>query len=351
MKQLNEHQVIERVVERLAELLDLNPSEANVRQPAGEGTETLIDLGGARFVIEWKGSGAAAPVARAAEQVGRHAGGSRGRVIPLVAVPFMGAAGRDRCEAASVNWLDLSGNARIVAPGLRVDIEGKPNRFKSRGRPSSAFAPKSSRIARWLLIHPEQSATQREIAKETDVGEGFTSRIVSKLEQDALVIRDPNGAIRVRDPDLLLDAWKEDYDFSKHRILRGHLPARTGDELLGTLAARLRKEDIPYAATGLAAAWALTRFAAFRIVTLYVSEGPAHEVLSRFGLREEEQGENVWLVIPNDHGVFHGAGEHGDIRCVHPVQAYLDLAAHPERAKEAADELRSRFLSWRRNGH
>jgi hypothetical protein len=36
---------------------------------------------------------------------------------------------------------------------------------------------------------------------------------------------------------------------------------------------------------------------------------------------------------------------------VHPVQAYLDLAAHPERAKEAADELRSRFMSWRRNGH
>ena len=351
MKLLNEHQALDRVVERLAELLDLDPSEANVRQPTGEGPDALVDLGGARFVIEWKGSGAAAPVAGAAEQVRRYAGGSRGRVIPLVGVPCMGAAGRVRCEAASVNWLDLSGNARIVAPGLRVVIEGKPNRFKSRGRPASAFAPKSSRIARWLLVHPEQAATQREIAKATDMDEGFTSRIVSRLERDALVVRDTSGAIRVRDPDLLLDAWKEDYDFSKHLILSGHVPARSGDELLGTLVGRLRKEAIPYAATGLAAAWLLTRFAAFRTVTVYAAEGPGSDVLARLGVREADQGANVWLVIPNDQGVFHGAGEHGDMRCVHPVQAYLDLAAHPERAKEAADELRSRLMSWRRDGH
>jgi hypothetical protein len=29
------------------------------------------------------------------------------------------------------------------------------------------------------------------------------------------------------------------------------------------------------------------------------------------------------------------------------VQAYLDLLAHPERAKEAAVELRSRALKWK----
>jgi hypothetical protein len=258
----------------------------------------------------------------------------------------MGAAGRERCEAAGVGWLDLSGNARIVAPGLRLIIEGQPNRFRRPGRPLSAFAPKSARIARWLLMHPNQAATQREIARVTDVDEGFTSRIVSRLEEDDLVIREPNGAIRAREYDLLLDAWREDYDFSKHRILRGHLPARSGDELLGLLAGRLRKETILYAATGLAAAWMLTRFAAFRTVTLYLAEGPGRDVLSRLGVREDEQGANVWLVVPNDHGVFHGASERDNIRCVHPVQVYLDLLGQPERAKEAAEELRARWLRW-----
>ena len=35
------------------------------------------------------------------------------------------------------------------------------------------------------------------------------------------------------------------------------------------------------------------------------------------------------------------------IATVHPVQAYLDLQAHPERAKEAANEIRSRLLRWK----
>jgi hypothetical protein len=37
------------------------------------------------------------------------------------------------------------------------------------------------------------------------------------------------------------------------------------------------------------------------------------------------------------------------VRCVHPVQAYLDLKAQPERAAEAADRLRTERLTWGRN--
>jgi hypothetical protein len=338
-------------VERLAELLGLARADADIRpQAAGHRPDLVVALGGKTFVIEWKSSGAAAPVSMAAELVRSYAVELGGEVVPLVAVPYMGATGRELCDAAGVGWLDLSGNARIIAPGLRVLIEGKPNHFKRRGRPSSAFAPKSARIARWLLMHTDRSWTQREIAQATEVDEGFTSRIVSKLEHDELVARGPDGTIRVPNPDLLLDAWREDYDFSKHRILRGHVPARSGDELLGVLAEKLRDQGIPYAATGLAAAWILTRFAGFRTVTLYLAEDPSREVLSRLGVREEEQGANVWLVVPNDQGVFHGAREGDGNRCVHPVQAYLDLTAHPERAKEAADQLRAQLLRWNRDG-
>jgi hypothetical protein len=47
--------------------------------------------------------------------------------------------------------------------------------------------------------------------------------------------------------------------------------------------------------------------------------------------------------------VFHGSSEREGIRCVHPVQVYLDLAAHPERASDAVNELRERYVSWRRS--
>lgn len=351
MKRPSEEPAVQQVAERLAELLDLPPSTAGVRhQPAQVSVDAEVDLGGWTFVFEWKGTGAAAPVAMAAEQVREFAAQRGPKVVPLVAVPFMGQVGREQCEEAGVGWLDLSGNARISAPGIRVLVEGKPNRFKRRGRPSSPFAPKSARIARWLLLHSDRAMFQRDIANATDMDEGFTSRIVSRLEEDELLLRQPDGAISVRDPDLLLDAWLEDYEFSKHRIVKGHAPARSGDALLGQLSTRLSEQGIPYAATGLAAAWKMTRFAGFRIVTIYLSEGPGQTVLERLGIREETQGSNVWLVVPNDQGVFHGAAELEGVRCVHPIQVYLDLFAHPERAREAAEQLRSEYLKWRANG-
>jgi len=53
--------------------------------------------------------------------------------------------------------------------------------------------------------------------------------------------------------------------------------------------------------------------------------------------------------VPNDAGVFHGAEERDGLRCVHPVQAYLDLKEHPERAPEAAERLRAEFMNWERD--
>lgn len=307
----------------------------------------MADVGQHVFVIEWSGSGAAAPVSVAADRCLMHTREIGGKAIPLVAVPFMGEVGRERCEQAGVSWLDLSGNACLIAPGLRVVVEGRPNRFKRRGRPANAFAPKSARIARWLLMHPYQFASQREIARDTEMDEGFTSRIVAKLEADGLVERGPDGGIRVSDPGLLLDAWWEVYDFSKHHIVRGHVPARSGDILLRRLSAELDRASLSPAATGLGAAWLLSNFATFRIVTFYLQGKPSPETLQQASFHEDPQGANVWLVTPNDTGVFQGSTERDGIRCVHPVQVYLDLKGHPERAQEAAQRLRADYLNWR----
>jgi hypothetical protein len=136
-----------------------------------------------------------------------------------------------------------------------VQVEGKPNLFKRRGRPRSVFAPKSARIARVMLIEAERAFTQRELAKAVGLDEGFTSRIV-----------------------------------------------------------------------------------------LYVGQLLTEQARQEMGFREESRGENVWLVLPNDEGVFHGATERDGVRCVHPIQVYLDLRNHPERSTEAAEHLRKWVL-------
>lgn len=332
---------------RLGELLGEAPSEVRPRQDRrAPGAATVIEIAGTTFVVEYKSSGSTAPISAAIEQVHEHATAIGPSAVPLVVVPFMGPVGIRRCEEAEVAWLDLSGNARIVAPGIRVLIDGQPNRFKSRGRPSSAFAPKSSRISRWLLMHADHPVKQRDLAQATDMDEGFTSRIVSRLEEENFVVRGQDREIQLRDPDLLLDAWREAYDFSMHQVIQGHLAARSGEEAMRLLAGGLQDQGARYAATGLAAAWLLTKFSGFRLATMYVAERPPSDMLETLGFREEERGANVWIVVPKDEGVFQGADQRDGIACVHPVQAYLDLKDQPERAKEAAEQLRAELLKW-----
>jgi hypothetical protein len=180
--------------------------------------------------------------------------------------------------------------------------------------------------------------------------EGFVSRIASRLEEQSYVVREANGALRVKDPRLMLDAWRDEYRFDKHTLIQGHVAARSGDALARLVGQALTTASVEHAATGLAAAWQLTRFAAFRIATFYIAEAPSTQLRESLGLREEARGANLWLAIPNDVGVFQGAELKNGVRCVHPVQAYIDLKAHPERAPEAAERLRSEFLNWKHDG-
>jgi hypothetical protein len=345
----------DEVPKRLAELLAVPASAVKVEGQRSIGKDGRADLiaqaGGFTFVVECKSKGEAASVAMAARQVRAYAEHFKKKAIPVVAVPYMGEVGRKLCDEAAVSWLDLSGNAHLFGPpGLRVYVEGKPNLFKRPGRPRSVFAPKSARIARLLLIEPKRAFAQRELAKAAGLDEGFTSRIVRQLEAQGLVAREPTGALKTANFDAMLDAWREAYDFSKHHIVRGHIAARSSDEVLRRVAGQLKRGKIEHAATGLAGAWLLNQFTGFRLVVCYVAQLPSAETQQAMGFREESRGENVWLVVPNDEGVFHGAADREGIRCVHPVQVYLDLKNHPERSAEAAGQLRRKFLSQGAHG-
>jgi len=342
----DEKRLVSMVPVTLAALLDVPEREVLVRGRGSDGCDLVATAAGQTFTVEVSRASAAGPIASRAEQAIKTATTLGERAIPVVAVPFMGESGKRACERAGVSWFDFSGNAHIIATGLRVIIAGHPNQFRGPGRPASAFAPKSSRVARLLLMHPGEKAAQREIARATGVSEGFVSRIVARLEEEHYVARDDRGALGVTDPELLLDAWQEQYRFSKHSIVRGHVASRSGDALTHFVSDSLKAEKVEHAATGLSAAWQLTHFATFRITTFFLDEEPDEGLKDKLGFREESRGANLWLVVPNDAGVFQGAESRDGVRCVHPVQAYLDLAEHPERAAEAAERVRSECLSW-----
>lgn len=264
----------------------------------------------------------------------------------VVVVPFMGPKGAAYASSRSLSWLDLSGNADVRGPGIRVLIQGNPNRFRISGRPTTIFSPRASRISRAMLVDDSRWWQQAEIAATCSLSRGFVSKVVSRMIESELVDRrKEDERVHPRSPSVLLDAWAQDHDFSRNTISRFHAVGRDGQTVTKNLASRMNESGIRWAATGLPAAWMWSRFADYRLTTLYVSTPLLHP--EELGLRPVEQGENVWVVQPRDEGVFHASKHIESIPCVHPVQVYLDLLGHPERSKEAAAKLRSDLLTWR----
>jgi len=349
MRPPTEKQAAAEIIDLLANLLGC-ALKAIRFQDVSKDYGFSIRVPGHRFLVEYKNSASAGPLASAISQINRSSEVNKNGGVPLIVVPYMGQVGQDLCEKSGLSWLDLSGNAKIDAPGLTIRIEGRPNKYRDRGRPPNVFASKSSRIARQLLLEPQRFQTQAELARRTGLDDGYVSKIVGRLEQEDLIDANDRGAVRARDPSFLLDAWQDAYDFSRQRILKGNVPARSGEELLQRLAEQFSREKLGYAATGLGAAWLFTNYAAFRLATVYLPSLPSHSLLNEIEFSDEPKGANVWLVVPDDEGVFQGTRKQDGIRCVSPVQTYLDLKDQPERAKDAAVELRKKLLNWGQYG-
>ncbi len=329
----------------------LGVSPGSVDHVAGQGLkmDLVLRARGIVFPIEWKAVGDAANVGSALRHLKQFKDAWRGErrskfVVRIVAVPFMGETGQRLCAEAQASWIDLSGNASIDAPGLQIRMLGHRNRFASLGRPANVFASRSSRVVRALLMEPHRAFTQAQLVSASGLDKARISRIVPRLEEAGLVVR--NGReIGIKDPGLALEAWREAYDFDKHDVRRGHVAVRDPEEMVEKISSAARSTGLPWALTGLAAAWQMTHFAMFRLVTVYVHERAPDPWLRELGFREEPRGANLWVVRPVDDGVFVGSSPVGDLPCVHPLQAYLDLKAHPERASEAANELRKRLFA------
>lgn len=313
---------------------------------AAGGSDVRLLAGELWYAVEFK---AAANTEQIGSALRKLSAPSERQAVRLLVVPYMGNAGRELCRDAGISWLDLSGNAEIVAAPLRIRILGEPNRYKRSGRPESLFAPRSARAARVFLMDAQRVWLQTELARTTGLSAGYLSRLLPRYEEAGFIQCGHEGRslrYRVANPDALLDAWYADYDFNHHTILRGHVAARGGPELLRELSAALTRHEVEYAATGLAGAWMWEPFAAFRTVTLYLSAWPIQDILARVGFHEGARGSNTWLVVPDDAGVFTGAKKRDGIRCVSPVQVYLDLKGQSERAEEAGGELRRVHLAW-----
>ncbi|HEU5104544.1 MAG TPA: helix-turn-helix domain-containing protein [Solirubrobacterales bacterium] len=282
-------------------------------------------------------------IARAAEEAKRVAL-SYSHGIPAIVAPHMTPAGIETAEEKQVAWFDLAGNGHIDLPDFLFHIEGRKPAARHRGRPISAFAPRSSRVARVLLIESEQRWTQKELVLLTGLAQPTVSRTLTRLRDIGLVRQDEDRKYVVTSPRDLLDTWSEEYEYRRHEIIPIHLTG-AGIGLARQVVNELRRANLRCALTGMPAAWLYDRFSQFRLGSCYI-DGPAMEAVRVLDARVDEEGANFHLVSPVDPGVFFGSEDVEDLPCVHPLQAYLDLVDLPERAADAALHLRREWLGY-----
>ena len=337
-----EREAAARLPELIRAWFALDDDDTVVVHPGVSAADSGVDLVAQApdhtFFVQVKGTDNIASLERAAaHRRDRHG-------IHLLVVPFMGPKAREWARQHKIAWADLSGNAEVHTHGLHIHVDGHRNAYAAVGRPANAFSPRFSRVSRVLLASADTWWKQKDLAAETSLPDGTISKVVQRLTSLDLLERNEAGAIRARAPSLLLDAWAQRYSFDEHVVRRYHAVGRSGNAILKALAEKLSDTSTVWAATGLSAAYMYTRFADFRLTSIFVDRFP--EDPQSLGLRAVDRGENVWLIGPRDDGVFYKKVEQG-VWCVHPVQVYLDLASHPERSAEAAGRLREEWMSWR----
>jgi hypothetical protein len=255
----------------------------------------------------------------------------------LVVSPFLTRSTRERLRAENVNFLDLTGNVRLVIarPGLYVETQGAeqdPSPKREPGR--SLRGAKAARIVRALCDFPPPTPIS-ELAAKAEVDISYASRLVEWLSREALLERLPRGAVQSVDRAQLIRRWAHDYEVLTSNDARAYLDPRGVDNLVRNLSEGAIRGR--YALTGSIAANRIAPIAPARLAMLYVDD--VESAATALKVRPTEAGANVMLLAPFDDVVFDRTWQDRGLTYVAASQAAVDLLTGPGRAPSEAEAV------------
>lgn len=257
----------------------------------------------------------------------------------LVVSPYLSQRSRTVLEEAGINYLDLTGNARIAIdyPGLSVRTEGAQREPTPRRRPDRGISgPAAGRIIRALTdFTPPYSVTQ--LAGLADVSAGYCSRTLQALEREALLRRDNRGTVEEVDwPAMLRRRGNAVVLFDKGRT-KTYI-ARSGVQRTLETLPNIDGQD--YAVTGSFAAARINAVTAPVGLAVYTPKPGA--LIEALKLLPADQGADVHLVRPADRGVFARTSVEDGVRWVGRSQVVLDCLGGTGRMPQEGEAV----LEW-----
>lgn len=274
---------------------------------------------------------------------------------PLFLVcPYLSPRARELLRGLGVSYADSTGNLRLALdhPAIFIETEGAekdPTRQPRALRSLKGAA--AARVARALcdFVPPYRLRT---LAQSANIPLGTMSRVVTLLDEEALLSRDKKKQIIAADWVGIVRRWARDYDVKTSNRVVSYLDPRG----LGGLTEKLSRFEGRYAATGSLAGPGI---APTRLAMIYVDD--AEQAAKKLGLVPAEAGANVWLLEPYDDVVFERSGpasprlsvlKEAELVCASPAQVAVDLMTSPGRGPQEAEELINKMKEfendWRR---
>ncbi|MBI4598425.1 MAG: hypothetical protein HY737_08510 [Candidatus Omnitrophica bacterium] len=270
------------------------------------------------------------------------------RGYPMIASRFLSARMRQLVREAGVGYLDLAGNCRVHIGDLYIEKVVDHNPFPRRGRPASLFTPISSRIVRAVLEEPKRLWQVQELASAADVSLGHASAVCHRLSDEAYA-EWAQRRLRLRQPALLLDAWREQpAPAPAPQTLAYYSFERESARLMRRVSAAAARHHLRHAMTSFAAASVIAPFVrGVSAVCWYIDDAlHADRWVRALDLRPVDAGANALMTIAPDAGVWYRAHAVRGVTVVGSVQLYLDLCAEPSRGREQAEFLRQKVLKY-----
>jgi hypothetical protein len=267
----------------------------------------------------------------------------------MLVAPFLSPRARELLAAANASYADETGNLRVAVgdPAVFVESRGADRDPERQPRPlRSLKGSAAARVVRALCDFSPPYGV-RTLADRSATPLGTVSRVVTLLEEEALITRDEKKIITAVDWPALIKRWGTDYSLTGSNSMRSYLEPRG----LGALVPKLAKLG-RYAATGSMAV--PDGVAPARLAMIYVED--AEGASKALDLVPTEAGANVWLLEPYDAVVFERTqsvkiGGDASIVAAAPSQVAADLMTSPGRGPQEADALIERMKgtedAWR----
>ena len=261
---------------------------------------------------------------------------------PLLVAPELSQRVLELCHTKRLAAVDLNGRAYIRTAGILVDRRPLPGRdFRFQLQPRNVFVGKSARIIRTLLTDRDRAWSQNELVHRTKASSGLVSRIVQHLISQGFIEKQTAREFRLSNPLELIDAWVKADDLNQRTTITryttlGGTPIETARHLQSWAA----DQSVAIAFTQWLAASLRHPYTEPVVTSAYVARLPEAATLERLDLRPVTDAGKVWLLVPDDEGIFLETRTTQDLSLATDAQIYLDLQKTGLRGPDQATALR-----------